>query len=417
MVVRFIILLVILLLIDWYVFQAVKTSFLSTEKRYRLFAECLHWSVAILSWGLIIFGLSGGAKYLPKVFSTYLFAFIVVLYFSKLFVVLFVLTDDIIRLARLGMDFIMKKVIYRDNQLPVGSGITRNEFINKLALVMGFIPFAGLIYGMVKGAYNIKVKHVQLALNDLPASFKGYKIVQISDIHSGSFTSNEPLNHAIEIINGLDADLFLFTGDLVNNKAVEVEPYIPLLQKIKAKDGKLSVLGNHDYGDYEQWPSAEAKVKNLETLKEHHKEIGFKLMMNENISIHRGDDKINILGIENWGAYGRFPKYGDLDKAIEGLPDHEVNILMSHDPSHWTEIISKKYPQINLTLAGHTHGFQFGIEIPGFKWSPVKYMYPHWAGLYDNKKGQSLYVNRGLGFLGYPGRLGIWPEVTLIELV
>ena len=414
---RLLLVVVLMFLIDWYVYQAVKVSFSESNEKIRMYARWLHWFIFTLSLLIVGLGISKLLQFVPKYMVVYIYATIAVFYLAKILVVLFLFVDDLIRLLRIAYYAIAH--LFSTNQQVAASGgrnISRLRFLNQAALVIGFIPFSALIYGMVRGAYRYTVRQVKVQIPGLPQEFKGFKIVQISDIHSGSFSSQAPLQKAVELINQQKPDLLLFTGDLVNNIATEIEPHINTMRKLKAPFGKFSVLGNHDYGDYIEWESKEAKKNNLAQLIKNHQRCDLQLMLNENVAIEKNGAKINLIGIENWGAYGRFAKYGKLDLALEGLKKDEVNILMSHDPSHWTEVVSKKYPQIALTLSGHTHGFQFGIEIPGFKWSPVKYMYPHWAGLYTNEQGQHLYVNRGLGFLGYPGRVGIWPEITVIEL-
>lgn len=239
--------------------------------------------------------------------------------------------------------------------------------------------------------------------------------MQISDIHSGSFASREPLLKALKIIKEQNADVIFFTGDLVNNLSLETDDYVDIFKEIKAPMGVFSTLGNHDYGDYMQWNSKEEKIKNLDRLKSVHAQSGWKLLMNEHQVLQRGEDKIAVIGIENWGAHMHFPKYGDMKKAYSGAEQYPVKLLLSHDPSHWDAQVRKEYGDIDITFSGHTHGFQFGIEIPGFRWSPSQYVYKQWAGLYNEGK-QYLYVNRGLGFLGYPGRVGILPEITVMEL-
>ncbi|MDQ3291120.1 MAG: metallophosphoesterase, partial [Bacteroidota bacterium] len=260
-----------------------------------------------------------------------------------------------------------------------------------------------------------QVKRVTLRFPNLPNAFSGYKILQISDLHTGSFNSTHPLEKAVALINKQNADLVFFTGDLVNNIATEVVPHIPALQKIKAKDGKFSVFGNHDYGDYVSWESREAKRQNLQTLAQHHAEIGWRLLLNENVAIHKDGQHIAVLGVENWSTRMNFPRYGNMAKAYAGTEQSPFKVLLSHDPSHWDGEVNQHYPDIDLMLSGHTHGMQFGVNLPGLKWSPVQYVYKQWAGLY--KKGmQHLYVNTGLGFLGYPGRVGFLPEITVFEL-
>lgn len=296
---------------------------------------------------------------------------------------------------------------------PVISLEDRRGFLIKMGLGLAALPFASFIYGITIGKYNYKVKKVSLAFDHLPPEFDGYKIVQISDVHSGSFDSRESVLKGIELINTQDPDLVVFTGDLVNDRAEEIDNYIDIFQQIESKDGIFSITGNHDYGDYFQWNSQTEKDENFERLVKKHEELGFNILMNENRKIFRGNNYINIVGVENWGL-PPFPQKGDLNKALNGV-DNSFTLLLSHDPSHWDAETLKHSKKVDLTLSGHTHGMQFGIEIPGIKWSPVKYKYPRWAGLYQ-EKNQYLYVNRGFGFLGLPGRIGIWPEITLIEL-
>ncbi|MEP7169651.1 MAG: metallophosphoesterase, partial [Bacteroidota bacterium] len=285
----------------------------------------------------------------------------------------------------------------------------------KMAVVVGAIPFFSMIYGMINGAYNYRKRKVILTLNNLPKSFIGFKIVQISDIHTGSFTRMGPVKEAIKIINDQQPDVVFFTGDLVNDRHEEALPYINMLKEIKAKHGVYSIFGNHDYGDYMKWESDEAKQENLRKLADVHKQLGWNLLLDEYRHIEQNGERITVIGVQNWSARMGFQKYGSIEKATQNINYSPVNILLSHDPSHWKAQITDSYDKIDLTLSGHTHGMQFGIEIPGFKWSPVQYFYKEWADLYQHKN-QFLYVNRGLGFLGYPGRVGILPEITVIEL-
>ncbi len=289
----------------------------------------------------------------------------------------------------------------------------RRNFLIKVGLGLAAIPFASFLYGITKGKYQYTVRKTALKFPNLPKVFDGYKVVQISDIHSGSFDSKEQVLKGVQMINDLNPDLILFTGDLVNDRASEIEPFLDVFKQLKAKDGIFSITGNHDYGDYTAWPSSDAKKENFRQLIERHGDMGFKILMNENVKIRKGEDHFNLVGIENWGL-PPFPQKGDLNRALHGV-DEKFTLLMSHDPSHWDAEVLKHNNQVDLTLSGHTHGMQFGIEIPGFKWSPVKFKYPRWAGLYQ-EKDKYLYVNRGFGFIGLPGRVGIWPEITLLEL-
>ncbi|MBK7504809.1 MAG: metallophosphoesterase [Bacteroidetes bacterium] len=298
-----------------------------------------------------------------------------------------------------------------------GPPISRSLFLKKSALLAGGTLFTSLLWGMVRTAYNILINKEIIKLKNLPDAFNGFKIIQISDLHLGSFASTEPVENMVEKINELNPDIVFFTGDLVNDRAMEAIKYIEILKKIKTKYGVFSSLGNHDYGDYVEWPSQEAKMENLQNLKNIHQKIGWNLLLNENIILEKKGQKIAIIGVENWGHKLHFPKYGKIETALKGTENIPVKLLLSHDPSHWDYEISQKYKEIDITFAGHTHGFQFGIEIPALKikWSPSQYIYPHWAGLY-NKENQYLYVNRGMGFLGYYGRVGIQPEITVVGI-
>ncbi len=291
----------------------------------------------------------------------------------------------------------------------------RRKFVSQMALSLGAIPFSSLLYGMYQGRYNYRVLKYTLTYASLPDSFDGFQITQISDLHCGSFDNPEKVSYGMELINQQKSDLLLFTGDLVNNKSSEAIPWVNLVSKIEAPYGKFSVLGNHDYGDYSTWESEAAKQKNMEEMYQTHKDMGFDLLLNESRYIEKNGEKIALVGVENWGA-GRFKKAGDLEKSIAQIQPEDFKILLSHDPSHWeAEVLPHSYP-FHLTLSGHTHGFQFGIEIPGWiKWSPIQWRYKHWAGIYEEKE-QKLNVNRGFGYLAYPGRVGIWPEITVITL-
>lgn len=290
----------------------------------------------------------------------------------------------------------------------------RSVWVSELAMAVAAIPFFGLIYGLTGGRHRYTIHRETLYFNDLPPAFDGSTLTQLSDIHSGSFTNAEGVEKGVNMVNAQQSDLILFTGDLVNNQATEMDRWIPVFARLKATYGKYSVLGNHDYGDYIQWENEADKHHNLARLKEVHQEIGFRLLLNESVSIQKDGQQISLIGVENWGK-GGFHKYGDLNKATLNVPDDAFKILLSHDPSHWDAVTLTHPKHIHLTLAGHTHGAQFGIELFGYKWSPIKYVYEQWAGLYK-KFDKYLYVNRGFGFLGLKGRVGIWPEITVITL-
>lgn len=292
---------------------------------------------------------------------------------------------------------------------------SRRKFVSQMALGLAAIPFSSLLYGMFKGKYDFRVLTYTLHFDDLPAAFDGYRITQISDIHSGSFDDREKIEYAVDLVNQQQSDAIFFTGDMVNNRSSEMIPWMDVFDKLKAKDGKYSILGNHDYGDYFYWDSEEEKEQNFEELKRIQKDIGFDLLLNESRFIEKDGQRLAIVGVENWGR-GVFIKAGDLKKAAENIDKDDFKVLMTHDPSHWEDVVIDDEYKYQLTLSGHTHGMQFGIEIPGWvKWSPIKWRYKYWAGIYK-EMGQYINVNRGFGYLGYPGRVGIWPEITVIEL-
>lgn len=408
---------IILLFIDLYFYQALRTVMAGSTITRKNLVFYIYWGFTLFSFLLFLSPSVIPVHEWPKFFKVYIFAFVIMILISKIIGSVFIAFDDIIRLFRwAGRYFIKPAAAAIDGvSSPDPKTISRLKFLNYIALGMAALPMTSFLYGMVKGAFDYKVHRVRVVLPNLPSEFNGLKIVQISDIHSGSFVSPTPLMEAIKLVNEQNADLVFFTGDLVNDRAVEVEPHMETLSKIKAPMGVYSTFGNHDYGDYIQWDSPEAKAENLEDLKNIHAKMGWKLMMNEHVALKRGDAEIALLGVENWGGNLNFPKYGDLKKAYEGTERFPVKLLLSHDPSHWNKQVRKDYKDIDITFSGHTHGFQFGIEIPGFKWSPSQYVYKEWAGLYT-KENQHIYVNRGLGFLGYPGRVGILPEITVMEL-
>ncbi|MEI9957440.1 MAG: metallophosphoesterase [Ferruginibacter sp.] len=354
--------------------------------------------------------------FLGKKVRTYLFATVIGFFLAKVTAGVFFLLDDIRRFIQWSA----LKLFSGNNAGDIGyygdEGISRSAFLNWLGLAAGGTLFGSLVYGF-GNKYNYKVTKLQLQYDNLPVAFKGLKIVQISDIHSGSFMDKKAVLHGVEKILNEKPDIILFTGDLVNDRATEMKDYMDVFGLLKAPMGVYSTLGNHDYGDYVEWPyNGVTKEQNLEDLKKVHANLGWRLLMNEHVVLEKGGQEIALLGIENWSNKARFPKHGRMDLAYAGTQKYPFKILMSHDPSHWDAQVRTDYPDIDLTLSGHTHGAQFGIEIPGFKWSPVQYMYKQWAGLYEEDK-QKLNVNRGYGFIGYPGRVGILPEITVIELV
>jgi uncharacterized protein len=400
-----------MILLDLYVFQIIKAlSQGSPKARSIIFTS--YWIISIAA--IIILFLLPMLKldnYSKSVRST-VFAIIIGLFLAKLIAAVFFLVDDI----RRGIQWLVGKVFFRntEGEQMEEERISRSLFLSWLGLAVGGGLFTSLIYGF-SNKYNYHLKTVKLKYPNLPASFKGLRVVQVSDIHSGSFTDKAAVEKGVDKILKLKPDIILFTGDLVNNTSDEMDSYMDVFSRLKAPMGVYSTLGNHDYGDYVHWPSKEAKQENLERLKKIHGQLGWRLLMNENVLFERNSEQIAVIGVENWSAKARFPKYGDMARAYQGAEKAPFKILMSHDPSHWDAEIRPKYPDVDLMLAGHTHGMQFGVEIPWLKWSPVQYVYKQWAGLYEAER-QKLYVNRGFGFIGYPGRVGILPEITLFEL-
>ena len=405
----------ILLLLDTYVFQVVRSISQGASPKVKSIIYSVYWGLTIIAVaGILLFAFTEQGV-LGRKIRTYLFATIIGLFLAKLVAVFFFIIDDLRRVIQwiAGRLFLSNAV--GDNN-PIVDGISRSAFLNWLGLIAGGTLFGSLIYGF-SNKYNYQVRRLTLSFDNLPLAFKGLKIIHISDIHSGSFMDKNAVLLGVQKILQLNADIILFTGDLVNNRADEMEEYMEIFRKLNAPLGVYSTFGNHDYGDYVSWPyQGISREQNLENLKKVHAELGWHLLMNEHVVLQRGNDAIALLGIENWSAKARFPKHGRMDLAYKGSEKYPFKILMSHDPSHWQAEVIPKYADVDLVLSGHTHGMQFGVELPGFKWSPVQYMYKEWAGLYEAGK-QKLYVNRGYGFIGYPGRVGILPEITLIELV
>jgi predicted MPP superfamily phosphohydrolase len=409
---RFIFISFIALLIDWYFYQAISTVLKDSPATQKALVFNIYWSVTVITFLFFLLPLFMPSFSWPKYFRIYFLGILGMLFFSKLIGSLFIAVDDVVRVFRWGASYLQPTLPSAE---PNSHTISRLDFLNKTAVSMAAIPFVAFVYGMVKGAFDYKVHKIKVVLPHLPPEFNGLKIIQVSDIHSGSFVSKSPLQQAVKIINAQNADVVFFTGDLVNDRSGEMDMHIDTLGNIKAPMGVYSVLGNHDYGDYVKWNSIEEKKENLQRLKNIHAQMGWRLLMNEHIALRKDNAEIAVIGIENWGANLNFPKYGDLKRAHDGTEKYPVKLLLSHDPSHWNTQVKEEYKDVDITFSGHTHGFQFGIEIPGFKWSPSQYVYKQWAGLYQHGK-QYLYVNRGLGFLGYPGRVGILPEITVMEL-
>jgi hypothetical protein len=404
---RLLILVFLLLVFDGYAFMAIRTLVHNWQPSLRYLLYGVYWAVPALLLTWMLGSDAGWFEHWPKSTVTVVRTLFFIIYISKMLVAAVMLVDDLRRL-----------VGWLANQL--GSSVEfsagRSRFLAQLGLMLGAVPFFSLIYGMVRNPYRYRLFREKVLIPGLPDALQGFKIVQISDIHSGSFLHKEPVRNAVDLINAQEPDLVFFTGDLVNNKAEEAQPFVDVFDKINARHGAYSVLGNHDYGDYVRWGSESEKAANMDLLKDTHRRIGWDLLLNEHRTLEVNGAKVAVIGVENYSTHPRFPKYGDLKQATEGLGTADLKLLLSHDPSHWEGEVTDDYKDIAITFSGHTHGMQFGVEIPGWiKWSPIKYVYKQWAGLYQSGQ-QFLYVNRGLGYLGYPGRVGILPEVTLIEL-
>ncbi|MDF2159067.1 metallophosphoesterase [Algoriphagus sp. CAU 1675] len=399
---RILIFLIFIALIDWYSFQAFKTLFPNqtwVKVAFWVFSISVYLFVA---YGFLTFNRGPINPSFGRMISLLILSLI-----PKLIILVFMFGEDITRF--------FTGIFQTVSGTRKGDFLAdRRKFLSQTALVLSGIPFLGILHGVLIGKYRYRVVKHTLEFDDLPEEFDGFTITQISDIHSGSFDDKKKLEYGIDLINQQESDVILFTGDLVNNQAEEMEPWIDTFKKLKAPLGKYSILGNHDYGDYMSWPNPEAKEANMERLYDIQKELGFRLLRNENVKIEKSGASIDLIGVENWGK--GFVQHGDLTKAAANLRDQSFKILMSHDPSHFDEEVKTFSQLIHLTLSGHTHGMQFGIEIPGFiKWSPASLRYPKWAGLYE-ELGRYLHVNRGFGFLAFPGRVGIWPEITVLKL-
>ena len=401
--IRWILFFVFVALIEIYAFQTVKTVFKIRWVQY------VYIGISLLILLYLVYQFTQFDRSIGQNKTTlFTMGLLLITYLPKIVITVVMLGEDIFRL----IGGCIRAFLGNNEQsfLP-----DRRKFVSQIAMGLAAIPFLSLLYGMTKGKYNFKVIKQTILFPDLPDAFDGMTITQISDIHSGSFDNPEEIEHAIDLINQQNSDIVLFTGDIVNTHAEEMHPWIDTFKRIKSTPlGKYSVLGNHDYGEYVNWPSQSEKQKNFEDIKDLHRQIGFKLMLNENVRLEKDGQHIALIGLENWGH--NFKKAGDLVKASEGIAQKDFKILMSHDPSHWEYEVKNNPHHYHLTLSGHTHGLQFGIEIPGIiKWSPVQYVYKQWAGLYENL-GRYVYVNRGFGFHAYPGRVGIWPEITVLEL-
>ena len=392
------------LALDFYVFYAIRPSFENLSSVARNIFSVTYWGLSILLMvGIFSYVAIGAKQYLTL--RSIIFTAFGILFFSKFFAALFVAVDDL----RRGVTYLINLLPFVEDKYSE----SRAQFISKTALIAGSVPLATMTFGIISGAHDYRVRKRVVQFKDLPKAFDGIRVAQISDIHTGSFFSKTAVQGGVDLLLEQKPDITFFTGDLVNNSSDEAKDYLDIFKRIKSPLGVYSVMGNHDYGDYSEWSSQAAKQQDVKNLHSMHKYMEYDLLLNENRTIKVDGEEIAILGCENWGS-GRFSKYGDMKKTIEGV-EQPFKILLSHDPSHWDAQIRPEYSDIDLTLSGHTHGMQFGVEIGNFRWSPVQYRYKQWADLYQ-EGDQYLYVNRGYGYIGYPGRIGILPEITILEL-
>jgi uncharacterized protein len=409
---------VLIILLDFYLWFSIRKRVYALGMPVKYLLGILYW----IPFSMVL--LLGIASIFINVYiwqpqwATLFGGIIFITYIAKLFTILVFLAADLIRIT----GHVGRFLYHRKKGTPCpekGARMSRAGFLTKLGLIGGGFVLSGLIIGAVRWAYDFRIRREYLRYPLLPRQLHGLKIVHISDLHLGSWANGAAMQEAVDAINEEDPDLIFFTGDLVNFVTGEAYRYQDILAQAKARYGVYAVLGNHDYGDYVKWTTKAEKEQNLRDLEELYHDMGWKLLRNSHAMVYPGNVPLAVMGVENWSSYERFPSYGDVLKALKGTENASFRILLSHDPTHWENIISKHHPNIALTLSGHTHGFQFGVELKNFRWSPAQYMYRHWAGLYANPATdtpQYLYVNRGLGMIGYPGRIGIMPEITVIEL-
>jgi uncharacterized protein len=399
------------LLLDFYVFNGLQT--LTSGWKSARWRQVVKWGYLVVSLGVTALFFGGISSFRTaagmRPFHEWMLSLFLAFLITKLFFGLVLLIGDLVRLFYGIIDHFIRPAGTTDKPFFPG----RRRFVSEIAILVAAVPFTAFMYAMLKGKYDYRLHKLTLEFDDLPDAFDGFTLTQISDIHSGSFDHRQAVQRGVDLARAQQSDLFVFTGDLVNNVAGEIEPYLDMFGTLKAPYGQFSILGNHDYGDYIQWASEQEKADNLQQLKAHHATLGYRLLLDENVMLEKGGQKIALIGVQNWGR--GFIQIGDLDKALQGVDKDAFKICLSHDPTHWEEKIRYHPTTIQLTLSGHTHGAQFGIETAGWRWSPVQYRYLDWAGL-ANENDRYLYVNRGFGFLAFSGRLGIWPEITVITL-
>ena len=410
---------IVLLLMDFYLWTIVRKRIFTYNRVLKAAIALFYWSPLIALSGVMLANVFSPQQEWNQLFRTYLFGVIFSIFVGKLIPAIFMLTYELLSFIwRIVKTIFSKKLLAEEAEKAEKSKLTRRKFVGNMALVSGGVIIGTMFTGMFKWVHQFNILTQSVIIKGLRSdAFRGYRIAQISDMHLGSWADTGSLQRAVDDVMSLNPDMIVFTGDLVNYRTEEAMRFKEILQQLKAKDGVFAILGNHDYGDYVNWPSRKEKQENLTALYNFYNDIGWKLLRNEHVIIEKDSEKLALIGVENWSQNNRFPRYGDIIKASKGIGNVDGKILLSHDPSHWNAIVTEKHKDIDVMLAGHTHGFQFGIEIPGIKWSPAQYLYEQWAGMYVNKATeQQLYVNRGIGSIGYPGRIGIMPEITLLTV-
>jgi len=410
---------IVLLLMDFYLWTIVRKRIFTYNRVLKAAIALFYWSPLIALSGVMLANVFSPQQEWNQLFRTYLFGVIFSIFVGKLIPAIFMLAYELLSFIwRIVKTIFSKKLLAEEAEKAEKSKLTRRKFVGNMALVSGGVIIGTMFTGMFKWVHQFNILTQSVIIKGLRSdAFRGYRIAQISDMHLGSWADTGSLQRAVDDVMSLNPDMIVFTGDLVNYRTEEAMRFKEILQQLKAKDGVFAILGNHDYGDYVNWPSRKEKQENLTALYNFYNDIGWKLLRNEHVIIEKDSEKLALIGVENWSQNNRFPRYGDIIKASKGIGNVDGKILLSHDPSHWNAIVTEKHKDIDVMLAGHTHGFQFGIEIPGIKWSPAQYLYEQWAGMYVNKATeQQLYVNRGIGSIGYPGRIGIMPEITLLTV-
>lgn len=411
---------IILLLLDLYVFSGLLSWLKKPRGWFKYTLLIGFWVITVVSYVVPMYYRNQSTTKTGQFPYSFIFAFFLAWFLVKFTYLIVLVINDLSSSIKWGVKYIKSKNNSKprdieekqERSIPT---LNRSQFLLKTGALVATAPAAAMTVGITSGAHDYRVRRETIKIKGLPNGFDGMTLAQISDIHSGSFWNKTAVKGGVELLLAEKPDLVCFTGDLVNNAAGEMSNYMNVFDKVKAPLGVYSIIGNHDYGNYVRWDSQADKEKNFSDFLKVHKNLGWNLLLNENKIFTQGGESLALIGVENWSNNARFPSTGDLNKAKLGTEEAATKILMSHDPTHWRAEVLKEHKDISLTMSGHTHGMQFGIETENFKWSPVQYLYPEWAGLYQEGH-QNLYVNRGYGYLGFPGRFGILPEITILKL-